>query len=121
MPIYEYVCHACDDEFEAMQKFSDNDLTTCTLCGKEGKVNRKLSLSAFQLKGGGWYKEGYGGSKSSGDSGGNGSSGAKAGKNGNSGNGGTGASKSGDSPSKSTSDKPASTGSSGGTSTSGGN
>ncbi len=59
MPIYEYVCSACGLEFEAMQKFSDPPLTTCE-CGESGQVARKLSLSAFQLKGGGWYKDRYG-------------------------------------------------------------
>ena len=71
MPIYEYICHACGDEFEAIQKFSDNPLTQCQ-CGKKGKVERKLSLSAFQLKGGGWYAQGYNGGANG--SGGNGSS-----------------------------------------------
>lgn len=61
MPIYEYVCGACGDEFEAMQKFSDDPISVCSVCGASGKVERKLSLSAFQLKGGGWFKQGYGG------------------------------------------------------------
>jgi putative FmdB family regulatory protein len=60
MPIYEYVCASCGLEFEAIQKFSDEPLTECT-CGQSGRVERKLSLSAFQLKGGGWYKDLYGG------------------------------------------------------------
>lgn len=58
MPIYEYICHRCSREFEAMRRFSDAPLETCE-CGEMGKVSRKLSLSAFQLKGGGWYKQGY--------------------------------------------------------------
>lgn len=74
MPIYEYVCGACGDEFEAMQKFSDAPIDTCFECGKTGQVERKLSLSAFQLKGGGWFKEGYGGGSTNGKSNGNGSS-----------------------------------------------
>jgi putative FmdB family regulatory protein len=60
MPIYEYVCSSCGKEFEAIQKFSDDPLTVCS-CGESGSVERKLSLSAFQLKGGGWYKDLYGG------------------------------------------------------------
>ncbi len=63
MPIYEYVCHACDKEFEEMQKFSDDPLTDCNECGAQGQVERKVSRSAFHLKGGGWYKDGYGSSK----------------------------------------------------------
>ncbi len=61
MPIYEYICHACGEEFEALQKFSDAPLKSCQ-CGKNGSVERKLSLSAFHLQGGGWYKDKYGGS-----------------------------------------------------------
>ncbi|MDH5752947.1 MAG: zinc ribbon domain-containing protein [Deltaproteobacteria bacterium] len=83
MPIYEYLCSACGEEFEAMQKFSDSPLDTCEACGKKGRVARKISLSAFQLKGGGWYNQGYNGgaggssgsggaSASSGDGGGSG-------------------------------------------------
>jgi putative FmdB family regulatory protein len=66
MPIYEYVCSACGNEFEAMQKFSEKPLTTCTVCGKSGKVARKLSAPSFHLQGGGWYNEGYSGKKSEG-------------------------------------------------------
>jgi putative FmdB family regulatory protein len=58
MPIYEYVCTSCGNEFEAMRKFSDSPLTECA-CGKSGTVQRKLSLAAFQLKGNGWYKDKY--------------------------------------------------------------
>jgi putative FmdB family regulatory protein len=58
MPIYEYHCNACGKDFEAMQKFSDKPLKTCT-CGKSGKVARKLSVPSFHLQGGGWYNEGY--------------------------------------------------------------
>lgn len=65
MPIYEYVCTACGSEFEAIQKFSDAPLTACE-CGESGHVHRKMSLAAFQLKGGGWYKDRYGGTGSAG-------------------------------------------------------
>lgn len=61
MPIYEYICTSCGKEFEAIQKFSDDPITECA-CGESGAVERKLSLSAFQLKGGGWYKDRYGAS-----------------------------------------------------------
>lgn len=57
MPIYEYHCRQCKKDHEIIQKFSDSPLTICPACG--GKLEKKLSLSSFQLKGGGWYKEGY--------------------------------------------------------------
>ncbi len=58
MPIYEYVCTTCGKEFEVMQKFSDKPLKKCT-CSSEGRLERKLSVPAFHLQGGGWYSEGY--------------------------------------------------------------
>lgn len=58
MPIYEYVCTKCGAETEALQKFDDSPLTRCEVCNKRG-LERKLSLSAFHLQGGGWFKEGY--------------------------------------------------------------
>lgn len=58
MPIYEYVCEKCQNELEALQKVSDPKLTVCPECG-ESALKRKTSISAFHLKGGGWYKDGY--------------------------------------------------------------
>ena len=71
MPIYEYVCKSCGYEFEEMQRFSDAPLEQCPSCQEESSVQRKVSKSAFHLKGGGWYKYGYGSAKpeSSSDSG----------------------------------------------------
>jgi len=57
MPIYEYVCQACGEEVEAIQKISDTPLKKCQAC--DGKLEKKLSRTSFQLKGGGWYAEGY--------------------------------------------------------------
>lgn len=58
MPIYEYCCGSCGKQFEAMQKFSDAPLASCTLCGK-GPVEKMVSRTSFQLKGGGWYATDY--------------------------------------------------------------
>jgi putative FmdB family regulatory protein len=57
MPIYEYQCDACGLVFEARQKFSDKPLSECKECG--GSVQKLISQSAFALKGGGWYQQGY--------------------------------------------------------------
>lgn len=57
MPIYEYRCLKCSNEFEAMQKFSDAPLSKCPSCG--GKAKRLISRSSFQLKGSGWYLTDY--------------------------------------------------------------
>ncbi len=58
MPIYEYLCKSCGYEFEEVQKFSDPSFDTCPSCG-DGCAERKVSMSSFHLKGGGWYKDGY--------------------------------------------------------------
>ncbi len=58
MPVYEYQCNACSDRFEMRQKFSDDPVRECPKCG--GEVTKLISSTAFTLKGGGWYAEGYG-------------------------------------------------------------
>jgi putative FmdB family regulatory protein len=58
MPTYEYRCNACHKEFEYQQKMADPDLVKCEACG-EDKLEKLISWSAFQLKGGGWYKDLY--------------------------------------------------------------
>lgn len=57
MPIYEYKCKDCDNDFEVMQKASDAPLEKCEKCG--GALEKQWSLSGFQFKGGGWYKTDY--------------------------------------------------------------
>ena len=54
MAIYEYRCHACGREHEALQKASEPPLVDCPSCGKPG-LQKKLSAAGFQLKGSGWY------------------------------------------------------------------
>jgi putative FmdB family regulatory protein len=61
MPVYEYECQACHREFEYQQRMSDPDKTVCEACG--GALERLISRTAFQLKGGGWYKDLYASSK----------------------------------------------------------
>jgi len=58
MPIYEYQCQSCGQEFEEWQKFSDAPIEKCRQCG--GKANRLISQSSFILKGSGWYVTDYG-------------------------------------------------------------
>lgn len=58
MPIYEYACKACGNEFEVQQSIKEEALTHCDRCGKEEAV-RLISVSAFLLKGSVWAKDGY--------------------------------------------------------------
>jgi putative FmdB family regulatory protein len=57
MPVYEYQCKACHQEFEYQQRMSDPDKTICEMCG--GDLDRLISRTAFALKGSGWYKDLY--------------------------------------------------------------
>ena len=59
MPIYEYRCSVCAHEFEAIRGVKA-DNPTCPKC--ESSTEKKISLSAFHLKGGGWYSDAYAGS-----------------------------------------------------------
>jgi putative FmdB family regulatory protein len=55
MPIYEYVCGACDESHDALQKISDAPLTDCPACG-ESSLKKKISAPGFRLSGSGWYE-----------------------------------------------------------------
>lgn len=57
MPVYEYECKKCEKVFEIQQKMSEAPLDACPDC--EGPVTKIVSMSSFQLKGGGWYADGY--------------------------------------------------------------
>jgi putative FmdB family regulatory protein len=59
MPIYEYKCQQCGEQFEKRQSVSDAPLTTCEKC--HGKLEKQWSLSGFQFKGAGWYVTDYAG------------------------------------------------------------
>lgn len=64
MPVYEYECPACEKVFEVQQRMVDAPLSQCPEC--EGPVKKIMSMSSFQLKGGGWYADGYTSSNSAG-------------------------------------------------------
>jgi putative FmdB family regulatory protein len=58
MPIYEYRCTSCGHVTEVLQRSrSDKPLKKCPKCS--GDVEKLISRSSFQLKGGGWYATGY--------------------------------------------------------------
>lgn len=61
MPIYVYGCNECGAVEEHIQRFSDPPLTECSSCG--GHLEKQVTSAAFQLKGGGWYKDGYASAK----------------------------------------------------------
>jgi putative FmdB family regulatory protein len=56
VPIYEYECRKCG-VFDYEQSIADRPLARCPKC--RSKVTKLISASAFHLKGGGWYSDGY--------------------------------------------------------------
>ncbi len=66
MPIYEYECEACRKVVEMWQSMSEAPLATCPECS--GSVKKIISQTAFHLKGGGWYADGYSSNGSAGTS-----------------------------------------------------
>lgn len=57
MPIYEFECESCHKITEVTQSISAPPLGACPDC--TGPVKKLISQSSFQLKGGGWYADGY--------------------------------------------------------------
>jgi len=55
VPIYEYLCDACGERLEVMQKISARPLKQCPAC-KQNRLRKLVSAAAFRLKGSGWYE-----------------------------------------------------------------
>ena len=59
MPLYTYQCYECGKVQEEMRSVKDRDKSiACNHCMCAS--DRIIDLAAFQLKGGGWAKDGYG-------------------------------------------------------------
>jgi len=67
MPIYEFKCTECGHVTERLLRVDARRPRKCEQCS--GKLEKLISRTSFQLKGGGWYDHGYtkksGGSSSS--------------------------------------------------------
>ena len=59
MPTYSFRCENCGHEFDAIQRMSDDPLKECPECKKEALKKIINSTGGFQLKGSGWFKDGY--------------------------------------------------------------
>ena len=53
MPTYQYRCAACQNRFDAFQRFADDPLTECPSCA--GPVRRVIQPVGVVFKGSGWY------------------------------------------------------------------
>jgi putative FmdB family regulatory protein len=54
MPTYQYRCTECGEDLEAVQKFSDQPLTTCPTCG--GQLRKVFNAVGVVFKGSGFYR-----------------------------------------------------------------
>lgn len=57
MPTYEYRCAACDRVTEVEMPLSAPEARSCYVCG--APMERLISKTSFQLRGEGWYRDGY--------------------------------------------------------------
>lgn len=53
MPTYQYACSDCGHEFDIVQSFSDDALTTCDKC--QGKLHKVYGQVGVVFKGSGFY------------------------------------------------------------------
>jgi putative FmdB family regulatory protein len=72
VPTYQYVCTACGERLEAVQKFTDDPLSECPSC--KGKLRKVFSAVGIVFKGSGFYRTDSRASSSSTDSSSSGSS-----------------------------------------------
>lgn len=54
MPTYQYACTACTEQFEIVQKFTDEALTVCPSCN--GRLRKVFSAVGIVFKGSGFYR-----------------------------------------------------------------
>lgn len=54
MPTYQYACTACEERLEVVQKFTDDPLTECDVCG--GRLRKVFSPVGIVFKGSGFYR-----------------------------------------------------------------
>lgn len=54
MPTYQYACTECGHDFEVVQSFSDDALTTCPDCN--GRLRKLFGNVGVVFKGSGFYR-----------------------------------------------------------------
>jgi putative FmdB family regulatory protein len=54
LPTYQYACTECGEQSEVIQKFSDDPLTVCSMCG--GRLRKVFSPVGIVFKGSGFYR-----------------------------------------------------------------
>jgi putative FmdB family regulatory protein len=54
VPTYQYACTECGEQFDVVQKFTDDPLTTCSACG--GRLRKVFTPVGVLFKGSGFYR-----------------------------------------------------------------
>jgi putative FmdB family regulatory protein len=54
VPTYQYTCTECGEPVEVVQKFTDEPLTVCSVCG--GRLRKVFSPVGIVFKGSGFYR-----------------------------------------------------------------
>lgn len=66
MPIYAYRCGSCNETHEALQKVSDDPLTTCPHCDEDA-LKKIIAPVGILFKGTGFHVNDYNGRSSNGN------------------------------------------------------
>jgi putative FmdB family regulatory protein len=65
MPVYDYLCSACDHRADILHGINDPGPRFCPSCGAEGTMRKQFAAPAIHFKGTGWAKKDRGGSGAS--------------------------------------------------------
>jgi putative FmdB family regulatory protein len=65
MPIYEYVCTACDHRADILHGINDPVPHFCLSCGRGGTMRKLFAPPVIHYRGSGWAKKDRGGSSRS--------------------------------------------------------
>ncbi len=61
MPLYDYVCTACDHRADILHGINDPGPNFCPSCGAEGTMRKQFSAPSIHFKGSGWARKDRGG------------------------------------------------------------
>jgi putative FmdB family regulatory protein len=59
MPTYDYICDACQHEWELFQKITEESVKKCPECNKKKAVRQFGTGAAIMFKGSGFYETDY--------------------------------------------------------------
>jgi putative FmdB family regulatory protein len=85
MPIYDYLCSACDHRADILHGIHDPGPQFCPSCGADGTMRKQFAVPTVHFKGSGWAKKDRGGSSTTRAAASSGSGDAKGGKGGDAG------------------------------------